>query len=81
MKNTRAFVATNLIIILLFAVIYHRVQGFNKPLTFQDALYFSAVTHTTLGYGDIYPETAAARTLCSTHSVGMFCSTTAWALR
>ena len=32
---------------------------------FTDAVYFSFVTLTTLGYGDITPETPLARTLCA----------------
>ena len=32
---------------------------------FSDAIYFSFVTLTTLGYGDIVPETPFARTLCA----------------
>lgn len=81
MKNIRSFISINLAIIFIFATIYHRVQGFNKKLSFQDALYFSAVTHTTVGYGDIYPESGAPRALCGLHAVGMFCCTAAWAIQ
>jgi len=38
MKNIRSFISINLAIIFTFATIYHRVQGFNKKLSFQDAI-------------------------------------------
>ncbi len=35
------------------------VDSFNNPLTWHSALYFSVVTATTLGYGDIAPKSGA----------------------
>jgi Ion channel len=43
-------------IILAFAVLHHTWGGLNvDPLNPREALYFSAVTATTIGYGDISP--------------------------
>lgn len=39
------------------------INGLGESSTFADALYFSAVTITTLGYGDITPVSNAARML------------------
>jgi len=40
---------------------YIDTQGGDSPLTFIDALYYSTVTITTTGYGDIVPNTQASR--------------------
>lgn len=37
------------------------------PLTAIDIGYYTAVTHTGVGYGDIYPTTTAARLLVTSH--------------
>ena len=56
-----------LLIFLVAVVTYISKGGFanypdeNTPLTFIDALYFSAVSVTTTGYGDIVPVTELAR--------------------
>lgn len=50
-------------ITMAFAVFHLSLGGFNVPLTWQSALYFSLVTATTVGYGDILPRTPGARLL------------------
>jgi hypothetical protein len=77
----RQFIAYNLLVIFICAMIYHKVQGFNKPMNFQEAVYFSTITHTTVGYGDFYPESSKARALCACHSLAMFLVTATWALK
>ena len=77
----KQFIASNLVVILMFGLIYHRAQGFNKPMNLQEAVYFSAITHTTLGYGDFYPESPATRALCACHSLSMFLATATWAIK
>lgn len=66
----KQFLESNIKLILLFAVIYKLLpkNSFNKELGTFDCLYFSTVTHTTLGYGDIYPVTNMAKLLCSIQS-------------
>ncbi len=46
-------------VIFDFAVVYIAFDLLNKNLSPLSALYFSFVTNTTLGYGDIYPKGAA----------------------
>lgn len=58
----RFFYALLLIIVVAF-VAYMDRDGYSEPLTFIDALYYSAVTLSTTGYGDITPVTQSARLL------------------
>jgi hypothetical protein len=37
------------------------VTGASRPMTFAEALYFSFITLSTIGYGDITPVTGIAR--------------------
>ncbi len=50
-----------------FAVLYRGVGEISKITTAMDAVYFSTVTSTTLGYGDIAPEQQIGRFLVVVH--------------
>jgi hypothetical protein len=53
-----------LLLIPAFGVVYYLNPFFwQEPLTLIQSLYFSVVTITTLGYGDITPQTESARIL------------------
>ena len=53
-----------LLLVPAFGVIYYLNPSFWKePLTIVQSVYFSVVTITTLGYGDIVPQTELARVL------------------
>jgi hypothetical protein len=59
-----------LLLIPAFGVIYYLNPSFWKePLTIIQSVYFSAVTITTLGYGDITPQTESARILAALEAV------------
>ncbi len=59
-----------LLCIPIFASIYYFYPEFwVNPLTAVESLYFSTVTITTLGYGDITPKTEVARILAATESI------------
>ena len=52
----------NLLFALVFAGIYHTVElDYGAHRTVWSPLYFSSVTMTTLGYGDVQPASAAAQ--------------------
>jgi hypothetical protein len=52
-------------IILTFAFIYSSGDHLNKAYTWYDYIYFSFVTASTTGFGDIYPITAIGKLLVS----------------
>ena len=51
--------------ILMFALIYYVMgkEHLSDDLSFFDALYFSVVTQTTIGYGDITPVSRVGKTV------------------
>ena len=57
----RRFGYALLLIVAIAFVAYLDRDGYSEPLTFIDALYYSAVTLSTTGYGDITPVTQTAR--------------------
>ena len=57
----RRFGYALLLIIAVAFVAYLDRDGYSEPLTFIDALYYSAVTLSTTGYGDITPVSQSAR--------------------
>lgn len=57
----RRFGYALLFIVAIAFVAYLDRDGYSEPLTFIDALYYSAVTLSTTGYGDITPVTQTAR--------------------
>lgn len=65
MKSFRAtllFALLYPITLVAFALIYLHINiGDLTPDNFPDALYFSVITQTTLGYGDIYPQNSIGR--------------------
>lgn len=73
------FLTINLLFILGFALIYwicgtpeHFKCQFSAPyLSSLDALYFSFVTHCTLGYGDIVPINPSMRFITILHIIVM----------
>jgi hypothetical protein len=53
-----------------FAVLYSFTNNFNKPFThWFDAIYFSTVTASTIGYGDFYPVDPFGKFLVSVQAM------------
>jgi hypothetical protein len=76
-RPARIFSA-GLMVVLVYAAVFFSINdqiafgkdGLNNPI---DCLYFSMVTFSTLGYGDILPKSSLARLLCGSEAlVGAF---------
>ena len=57
---------SNICIVIGFSSIYitlfrQNINNFSQPLNVIDTIYFSFVTYTTVGYGDIYPQLQLAK--------------------
>lgn len=69
-----SYITAIFMIIFLFAGAYISnpeefiIQGIRKSITFEEALYFSTVTITTVGYGDITPASKVNRFLSATEA-------------
>jgi voltage-gated potassium channel Kch len=56
-KEYRQLLAITAIILAIGTISYHYIDGW----TWIDALYFSIITLTTIGYGDFSPQTTAGK--------------------
>lgn len=60
------FLPHHIAIFLVFAILYHlfkQEEDKESLQTFEDSLYFSIVTHFTVGFGDISPKSKVLRRL------------------
>ncbi|PCJ61868.1 MAG: hypothetical protein COA79_06120 [Planctomycetota bacterium] len=70
-KKYMSFVSVKLLLLMGLILIYSSVGFYaveydeyaKKPITFLDSLWWSLVSMTTVGYGDLYPKTLAGRFL------------------
>lgn len=64
--STRVGIALGIVLLIALLTYFGR-DGYRDatgtPITLLDAIYYSTVTVTTTGYGDIYPASAAARAI------------------
>jgi hypothetical protein len=70
-------------VLFLFAVLYKyfpggfennfkRGDGTKEPVSWMDAVYVSAATHTTTGFGDIVADTRLAKFVVTSHMLIVF---------
>ena len=57
-------------IVVAYAVLYSKGDYLNKPFTnWFDAVYFSIITSSSIGYGDYFPATTIGKVLVSTQAL------------
>jgi voltage-gated potassium channel len=78
-KSLKKLFVTHLVLIIGFSFGYYIISNYdltafsnNKPMKKFDALYFSVITHSTTGYGDVYPKTTIAKSLTMIHVLIVF---------
>lgn len=69
---------THLVIVLLFSGVYYQYltpddfNGGDGLKEYNDYLYFSVITHASVGYGDISPKSRRAKMIVTLHAVLAF---------
>lgn len=56
-SSYRNLLTTSIIVLAIGTLSYSYLEGW----TFIDSLYFSVITLTTIGYGDLYPQTVEGK--------------------
>lgn len=71
LRAVQAIGVTIIVFLLLFATAYLAFPGeaFSRPLNHASALYFTITVFATVGFGDITPETDAARLFVSAQMI------------
>ena len=81
MKINKIILWAYIACILIFALIYYYIghESFNnmREHSFIDCVYFSAVTMSSCGYGDITPNTSTTKLLCTVQSIVVIMCTAA----
>lgn len=79
LKNIIQIFSIHLTIIFIFSIVYFLLDkynpnsfGSNKSISYIDALYISANTHTTVGFGDVQPKLRVSRLICTIHVLFSF---------
>lgn len=69
-KNITSVLIINFIIFLLFAIIYYDFKTeFSNMNDLVDAIYFTSMTQSTVGYGDIVPKTRKMKCVVAVHHI------------
>jgi hypothetical protein len=70
----KSIVIKQISILCIFSILYTILpsNSFNKEMESMDSIYFAITTHTTAGFGDIYPITRRAKLLVIFHLLLVF---------
>jgi len=71
-RGVHWFVIGNLILYTIYAIIYSRLDaknfnGIDGPMSRSTVAYFTAVSQSSTGYGDISPKSDLARRIVTSH--------------
>ena len=71
LKNRNLLLKEHIILLIVFSFIYYKVSIYSqnerdikKFSSYEQCLYFTVVTHFTVGFGDISPESPLLRRIC-----------------
>ena len=76
--NRKLFILVNIGLIILFGFLYKTMftkddfQMNDQPFELSTMMYYSTTTHTTLGFGEIYPKSKGAKYVTMVHSFFVF---------
>ena len=76
LERFKVFMVVNFVIMMLFFALNYTLnrKNFNidREFTLMDAFYYTATTHTTVGFGDIYPTSILGKNIAMMHSLTVF---------
>jgi hypothetical protein len=72
MQLDKKLIYYHIILYIVFSIIYMQLNSTHfrgiKEHSYHDRLYYSAITHTTVGYGDISPKSVLCKNISMLHS-------------
>ena len=73
-KSRNLLLREHIVLLIVFSLLYHNLSKFSenendikKFSNYEQCLYFTIVTHFTVGFGDIAPQSTLLRRLCMLH--------------
>ena len=73
-KSRNLLLREHIVLLVVFSLLYHNLSKYSKNendikkfSSYEQCLYFTFVTHFTVGFGDIAPQSTLLRRLCMLH--------------
>lgn len=73
-KSRNLLLREHIVLLFVFSLLYHNLSKYSenendmkKFSNYEQCLYFTFVTHFTVGFGDISPQSSLLRRLCMLH--------------
>ena len=78
-KSRNLLLREHIGLLIVFSLLYYNLSKYSenendikKFSNYEQCLYFTVVTHFTIGFGDIAPESSLLRRLCMVHIFSAF---------